>query len=174
MESDACAWSLLGYMFGASTPISKSDNEALMRVLEGPGKWNATLTPLVRDLLDEAVTGDEWLASYKPTMPKLRGFVATMRTASLGIRNKDVRVFLAPIIATYEKQIVQLELLASSIQSGDSALQGRARDSLSQLGNSKAEMMKVGLDRLIDLGYGKEVNAMLAAKAKRLAQQMGG
>lgn len=59
-------------MWGAKSPISGSDYEALVLVLEQPGNWNRFLTPVVKQLLDDSVATNAWLETFQTALPKLR------------------------------------------------------------------------------------------------------
>lgn len=157
-------------MWGAKSPISGSDYEALVLVLEQPGNWNRFLTPVVKQLLDDNVTTNTWLETYQRALPKLRGCVSTMKVAALGIRDSHVRSFVGSITSVYSEQLDELVVLSSVVRSGDIDGQSLHRKALAGLGAKKNALIRPALDRMIDLGLGSQLNAVLAEKAKKLAK----
>ncbi len=96
-----------------------------------------------------------------------------MKVAALGIRDSDVRGFVGSITAVYSEQLDELVALRSVVRSGDTDGQSLHRKALAALGAKKNALMRPAFDRMIDLGLGSQLNAVLAEKAKKLAKSMG-
>lgn len=146
---------------GASESVRGSDLDIVDNLSQFLSKWNEAATPLVRDYIDENVSGDEWLETAGASIPEMDSARAGQRRAIESIRDSGLRVTFLPMAENYDAKFEAVTSLREAVRSGDTDAQEEAAQRMTRLGEEGQRLASELLDKL----------ASISPEAKRYVEQ---
>jgi hypothetical protein len=144
------------HAFQLSEPISTSDLRQVLEFEQSVVDWNRATTLLYRDLVDDSVSAESWLASFDPRMVGVRAAVSKGTTALSKIQSPAVRSALRPIHEGNLTMLIGYSGCAEGLRKGDDSI---FREGISriQAGSSRKRTAGLILIRRLEEKLGKEV-----------------
>jgi hypothetical protein len=144
------------HAFQLKETISSSDLRHVLEFEQSVVDWNRTTTLLYKDLVDDSVSAESWLANYEPRMVGVRAAVGRGTNALSRIINPAVKSALTPIHEGNLTMLIGYSGCADGIRSGDETVfhEGISRI---QAGSSRKRTAGLILIRRLEEKLGREV-----------------
>lgn len=144
------------HAFQLSEPISPSDLRQVLEFEQSVVDWNRSTTLLYKDLVDDSVSAESWLANFEPRMVGVREAVGKGTTALSKIQSPAVRSALRPIHEGNLTMLIGYSGCAEGLRKGD---EGIFREGISriQAGSSRKRAAGLILVRRLEEKLGREV-----------------
>lgn len=128
------AWS---YAHEVNGLMSEGDFDLLMLFQDSTFRRNAMMTPVVRDLLDDRISGYDWAIRHSGSVARLNEFASEQRLLASKVRDASLKRYLvqfadlsqrqADAFANLRRAFISMDEDAAAIHWDEVAMNGRLR-----------------------------------------------
>jgi TPR repeat protein len=153
----------VGKIYGAeSASPSDADTLACLRAGNGSSEWNQLTAPVVRDLLDPKLTGEEWVRSTMVVMPQMRAVVMKMVADARLVTDRGLHKTLGALADVHRDLLDAYTLLVFAMGSSEKSTATKLIEELRALGEIKTALGTPIAQRLRDQLGAEEYEKALA------------
>jgi hypothetical protein len=120
--------------------ISNHDALTLLRWGETAQEWNLASAPIVRDLLDQSVSAEDFIETSSRQLIEMKSVVFKMVTNAALIEDGGVRQTLAPLVEHHKVGITFYDQLHQAVVNNDVGKEQEVIKKISKWGQDKLEM----------------------------------
>ena len=120
--------------------ISNHDALTLLRWGETTQEWNLASAPIIRDLLDQSVSAEDFMETSSRQLLKLKSVVFKMVSDVALIEDGGVRKTLAPLVEHHKAGITLYDQLHQAVVNNDVGEEQEVIKKISKWGQDKLEM----------------------------------
>ena len=144
------------HAFELSEPIENHDFRLTLQFEEAVIECNRSTAQIYFELVDDKVSGEEWLSRYEPRMTRVRAAIRRGADIISKVRNPKVRKLLGDIHESNLTMLIGYDKVAEGIRRGDEASFNYGIDRI-QAGSVRKRLIGVPFVQRLQEKLGREV-----------------